>query len=318
MERRVAVHLVLIVVFGQIHSAKIKVEKYSDDYTVGAMVSYGVTDNKHELLGHYKPTSGVFCLKHSQKINLYYPMSPGLTKKTKIYFKIDGNKYHLRKTHEPDLDIDEKKEACFLYGTWIFSWESAITKIEFYFTYLSDVFSIVNRQLLNLNLSFSEGTLKSYIYVNKSEDYLKEDKVSLSILSSKIEALVGKLFKGYDERYYGVIGYVAGFYGRNATIKFKIDSSTFIRSGNGNLNMVFYNKTVDKIKDAEAMINYIKNYSNTYTKNYLAEMKGDEYGFTLKLLYKLPGTDDSEKDNLVSEIEEDEAANIANGFKQHI
>ena len=165
METRVAVHIVLICVFGQIHSVTLKIERYSAEDSVGASVSFGKTNKQVKAVEIESRTYGYFCLKHTEQAKINYSFSAENRMDLKVYFKIDANKYRLRKIHEHDLNIKENRAACFIFGTWFFEKRNANDKIEIYLTYLSDVYSIDDRQLLFLKLNLDEGTVKSYMYI---------------------------------------------------------------------------------------------------------------------------------------------------------
>ena len=272
MEARVAVHLVLICVFGQIHSAKFKIERYSAEDSVGVMVSYGATNENTKIEKFTLRSSGPICLKHMEKIQIYYPSTSEKKLDLKLFFKVDDKKYEMKTTYEHGIEIDENSQACFLLGTWRFPRQNAGEKLEIFITYLSKVNSIGYREVVNLILNLKDTEIESFMQVSKDANNKADSKDLSSAKTSKSSSKVLKnIIKNYDSKEQSIIGYLACSRRKDEIINFSIDSTIFVQKEIGELKLTFYNKKITKESEELAVKKLISSSSTMFFEN--------EFGF---------------------------------------
>ena len=319
MERRVAVHLVLIVVFGQIHSATFKIERYSTNDSQGVLVSFGKATGKFEALEFDLDNSGYFCLKHTDRAYLNFYFSKTNELQEVLFFRIDDasyKRYGKKEAYEHDQDIDTKKKVCFFFGFWRLSKDSVV-QYEVFITFLSEVQRIESSQVAYFSFSLNKNNFESYLY---TDEVPASDKISKEIkkvkeseeYNSKLENL-----HNYDGEQQLLIGFLKGHFEGGTRVNLSIDNENYRREKDGNFYMVIYNDQVTNKDVKDALDNFVKSSSSEKVENRFASITFNQSNLYIETNYQSPSLDETPKNE--KEVGDKKGgANNAKGSKQHI
>ena len=176
MKVKLAIPLVLFLALGQIHSFNFKVEKFSDtnplkdqDF-IGLMMFFGETDEAlEELSNDLKPT-GFGCLQQGGRYHLSLLAPQGRGLEPNLNFAIDSHAFESWDDFDEEVDWDEKKNICFLFGTWWPAETNGSKKVEIYVNFLSHFESIGKKEVFYLKAVALGGLLESSVYLTKDKE----------------------------------------------------------------------------------------------------------------------------------------------------
>ena len=318
MQTRIAVHLVLICVFGQIHSATFKIGKFSFEDSRGVLVSFGIANDESEATMYNSKTSDYFCLKHTEQAYLNFFYSEYNKLEEKIFFRIDNQKYEEIKSYEHNVEISKKRNLCFLFGSWMLRKGFDGTQYEVYITFLSQIQIIEPTKVAYFSLFLSHENIMSHLSIDNNKNLGKiSDEIDMAIASVKDQSKKNK-FTRFNERQKLLIGFLKCYHKQSYVVNLSIDSDSYTEIKDGNFHMMIFNDEISNKDIKDALDNFIASPTYEKVENKFASITCNENYINIKTKYEFPALKETSKKDNVPRNEKGKPPKNLKIFKQHI
>ena len=333
MRTKLAIPVVLLLVFGRLHSLDFNIEKISEtdllnnQVYIGVVLSYGETNDRSFTTTNGVQRTKFGCLHNESRFRIGYHVPKDSQLQISLNVGSKDKPFENLESYYKDVEGDEKHDFCFLFGTWWPSETNESKKIEIYIDLVEPIRSIWFRDVFYLNSVSNNGVLKSSLYMTKErkkitvEDLDKsfaykkkdeqekelepeEEEISDPALKEKYE--IKKLIAKFEKNEQTVVGNMRCDVSKETQFDIVFGLKTVKPQGNGEFNMAFITNRIDKNEEEKAAKEFAEVGATKVVDTMWATLKCGDNGVDLVSKYKFPVQNEEEVKEKEDEEDEDE------------
>lgn len=218
------------------------------------LIYYGDTNNNPSRVEIPNRRTSYSCSNAKTIFKIYFEIDKSSNMDFELNTSIDSSVFTNHKTIDPDIKLElNQSRLCFVYGTW---WPSGSEKFEMYLNFLSKVSDIELPNLLYLKSIVKENNVGSIVMIidqnfkivfPKKGNQVQEIK-EMSSKEKEIKDLIAECSR-FEQK---IIGNSDCQISKDSEVQFQLGVRSISQRGNGELNMIFFIRKIEKIEEKNA------------------------------------------------------------------